>query len=122
MSKSLGICKADVRLNGNKYKNVSFTVLSDTLTNAILGQNFMARYKNVKIHFGGKIPTLHQGALQASKTATPAKLFKHLRENTQPWAAKPRRYSQADTRFISSEVKRLLNDDLIEPSSSPWRA
>ena len=37
-------------------------------------------------------------------------------------ATKPRRYSQADTEFISSKVKRLLNDDLIEPSSSPWRA
>ena len=82
----------------------------------------MARHKNVNIHFGGEIPTLHLGALQAIKTSTPVKLFEHLRENTQPVATKPRRYSQADTEFISSEVNRLLNDDLIEPSSSPWRA
>ena len=117
MSKSLGRCKADVHLNGNKYKNVSFTVLDDLLTDAIL-----ARHKNGKIHFGGEIPTLHLGALQAIKTSTSVKLFEHLRENTQPVATKPRRYSQADTEFISSEVKGLFNDDLIEPSSSPWRA
>ena len=92
------------------------------MTDAILGQDFMARHKNVKIHFGGEIPTLHLGPLQAIKTSTPVKLFEHLRENTQPVATKPRRYSQADTEFISSEVKRLLNDDLIEPNSSPWRA
>ena len=82
----------------------------------------MAQHKNVKIHFGGEIPTLHLGALQAIKTSTPVKLFEHLRENTQPIATKPRRYSQANTEFISSEVKRLFNNDLIEPSSSLWRA
>ena len=106
MSKGLGRCKADVHLNNNEYKNVSFTVLDDLLTNAILGQDFMARHKNVKIHFGGEIPTLHLGALQAIKISTPVKLFEHLRENTQSVATKPRRYSQADTEFISSEVKR----------------
>ena len=122
MSKGLSRCKADIHLNGNEYKNVSFTVHDNLLIDAILGQDFMARHKNVTIHFGGEIPTLHLGALQAIKTSTPVKLFKHLRENKQPVATKPRRYSQADTEFISSEVKRLLNDDLIEPSSSPWRA
>lgn len=24
--------------------------------------------------------------------------------------------------FIDSEIKRLLNEDIIEPSQSPWRA
>ena len=106
----------------NKYKNVSFTVLNNLLTDAILGQDFMTRHKNVKIHFGGETPTLQLGALQAIKTSSPVKLFEHLRENTQSVATKSRRHSQADTEFISSEVKRLLSDDLIEPSSSPRRA
>ena len=122
MSKGLGRCKADVHLNDNKYENVSLTVLDNLLTDAILGQDFMARHKNVNIHFGGEIPTLPFGTLQAMKTSIPVNLFEHLRENTQPVATKFRRYSQADTEFISSKVKRLLNDDLIEPSSSPCRA
>ena len=75
ISKGLGRCKADVHLNGKEYKKVSFTVLDDLLTDAILGQDFMARHKNVKIHFGGEIPTWHLGALQAIKTSTPVKLF-----------------------------------------------
>ena len=119
MSEGLGRFKANVHLNGNKYKNVSFTVLYDLLTDAILGQDFMAQHKNVKIHFGGEIPTLHLRALQAIKTSIPIKLFEHFKENTQPVATKPRRYSQANTEFISFEVKRLLTDDLIKPSSSP---
>ena len=40
--KGLGRCKADVYLNGNKYKNVSFTVLNGLLNDAILGQDFRA--------------------------------------------------------------------------------
>ena len=64
---------------------------------------------------------MHLGVLQAIKTSTPVKLFEHLRENTLLIARQPKRYYQADTEFISSKVKRLLNDDLIEPRSSPWR-
>ena len=30
--------------------------------------------------------------------------------------------SEHDKKFISSEVRRLLTDGLIEPSNSPWRA
>ena len=81
----------------------------------------MARHKIVKIFSQHTdFAPLHLGALPAIKTSTHVKLFKHLRENTKPIAPKTRRYLQADTEFISSEVKRLLDDDLIEPSSSPW--
>ena len=59
MSKGLGRYKADVHLNGNKYKNVFLTVLDDLLTDAILRQDCMARHKNAKTHFDRKIPTLH---------------------------------------------------------------
>ena len=35
---------------------------------------------------------------------------------------KSRRYTGADTKFIESETKRLLDEGIIEPSESPWRA
>jgi len=50
------------------------------------------------------------------------KPFSHLSENCRPVADKPRKYSQADLHFIRDETQRLLSDDLIEPSNSPWRA
>ena len=50
------------------------------------------------------------------------KPFSHLSENCRPIADKPRKYSQADLHFIHDETQRLLSDDLIEPSNSPWRA
>ena len=39
-----------------------------------------------------------------------------------PIATKSRRFSKPDKDFIHSEVKRLLAEDIIEPSNSPWRA
>ena len=37
-------------------------------------------------------------------------------------AMKRRNYSNADQDFVSNQIKKLLVDDIIEPSSSPLRA
>ena len=66
-----------------------------------------------------KKATLRKFAVQ---TATPIKLFEHLKENCTPIATKERRHSSHDNKFISAEVRRLLSEDLIAQSNSPWRA
>ena len=111
-----------VDLNGQNYKNVPFTVLNDLLADVVLGQDFMNKHQNVNIHSGGPMPTLHIGALNTVKTSTPIRLFQHLKTDCKPIATKSRRYSHAGSEFISSEVKRLLREELIESSNSPWRA
>ena len=50
------------------------------------------------------------------------KLFSHLSKDCRPIADKPRKFSKNDAEFIHEETKRLLKEDLIEPSNSPWRA
>ena len=57
----------------------------------------------------------------AIQTATPTKLFEHLKENCTLIATKERRHSSLDNKFISAEVRRLLSEDLIAQSNSPWR-
>ena len=37
-------------------------------------------------------------------------------------ATKSRRYSASDKKFIEEEVAKLLEDGVIEPSQSSWRA
>jgi len=37
-------------------------------------------------------------------------------------ATKSRRYSFGDRQFIRAEIKRLLSEKIIAPSTSPWRA
>ena len=98
------------------------TVLKNLLTDAILEQDFMELHQSINIHLGGFKPALHLGAFQPIKTSTPEKLFEHLKDNCIPIATRECRYSIHDKKFISTEAKCLLADDLIEPSHSPWQA
>ena len=65
---------------------------------------------------------LQLGALKVVKTSTPVKLFQYLCNDCQLIATKEQHYSWQDKSFISSEIKRLLADDLIKPSNSRWRS
>ena len=49
-------------------------------------------------------------------------LFANLIEDCRPIATKSRRHSSEDREFIEIKTKRLLQEGIIEPSNSPWRA
>ena len=75
-SKGLGKkCLAPVELNGHRYDEIPFIVLEHFLTDIILGKDFMNKHENVNIHLGCPLPTLHLGALQLVKSATPVHRF-----------------------------------------------
>ena len=52
----------------------------------------------------------------------PAEPFAILTENRLPVVSKSRCYSKDDMEFIDKEVKRLLDEGIVEPSNSPWWA
>jgi len=52
----------------------------------------------------------------------PPHLFEYLLPDSKPIAAPSWQYSSEDTKFIRSEVQRLLDADIIELARSPWRA
>ena len=53
---------------------------------------------------------------------TPPRLFQFLDDNTKPISTKSRRFSLEDKKFIDGEIAKLLEEGIIEPSGSPWRA
>ena len=53
---------------------------------------------------------------------SPPHLFENLTPDCKSIATKSRRYSKDDKKFIESEVQRMLQEGIIEPSKSPWRA
>ena len=120
-SQTIEACKATVELQQQKYLNFSFTVLKDLLTDVVLGQDFMNQHKAVSIHFVGTEPPLHLNVLKALKVTNPPLQFQYLTKDSRPIATKSRRHSNADCRFISTEIKRFLAEGIIEPSTSPWR-
>ena len=82
---------------------------------------------NIRFGFGGTFVllerfTLNLNVLQAVVTDAPVRLFKHLSSDCHPTATKQRRYSNAFPRFISTEVKRVFDEDFVEASTSPWHA
>ena len=56
------------------------------------------------------------------KSIKPPPLFVNVPPDCKPIATKSRQYSNNDTKFIREEVKRLLKEDIIEASTSPWRS
>ena len=50
---------------------------------------------------------------------TPPKLFANYDTNCKPIAVKSRKYSLSDRKFIDSELRKLLQEDVIETSASP---
>ena len=79
------------------------------------------QHQSISFHHGGPEPPLVVCGLSTLKVEYPD-LFTNLTADIHPIAAKSRRYSYEDRKFIDSEVQRLLNEGVIEPSNSPWRA
>ena len=50
------------------------------------------------------------------------RIFEHLTSECKPIATRSRNYTNEDQCFIASEVQRLLSEDIIELSTSAWRA
>ena len=137
VSETIGSLNLNLELAGHKYTNVEFQVMPNLCCDAIVGHDILKLHQKLEINFQGKLPTLvvdhsicsvnshNQSDLTCALLAAkidPPPLFNHFPEGTRPIACKSRRYSPADKEFIDKEIDILLEDGIIEPSVSPWRA
>ena len=116
-----GTCLVNIEIGNNSYSCVEFKVMNNLCADLIIGIEMLSRHSEVKINYGGTLPSLNICALNAMKVEPPS-LFSFLSPTCKPIATKSRFYSQSNREFIESEVKRLLKEGVIEPSISPWRA
>ena len=124
--KSTGFCLVHVDVGRTHYPSIRFNVFESLCSDLILGLDFQSLHKNLVIKFGGESPDLVVGGeqhclLMAAKT-TKDSLFSNLHKNASPIATRSRRYNQEDRNFIQSNIDEPLQDGIIRPSSSPWRA
>ena len=87
----------------------------------ILGLDFQSRHKSIVFEYFGPEPSLSVCGL-STLNVNPPQPFANLSPDCRTIAAKTRRYSQEDLQFIDNEVQSLLEEGIIEPSLSPWRA
>ncbi|KRY47238.1 hypothetical protein T03_11670 [Trichinella britovi] len=103
------------------YKSFRLRVLPHLCADVILGQDFHRMHESVTLNYGGNLPPLIICGL-ATLRVDPPRLFAHLSPDCRPIATTSRKFSAEDTNFIRNEVRTLLEDGVIEPSISPWRA
>ncbi|KRX73852.1 Retrovirus-related Pol polyprotein from transposon 17.6 [Trichinella sp. T6] len=87
----------------------------------IFGQDFHRMHESVTLNYGGNLPPLIICDL-ATLRVDPTRFFAHLTPDCRPIATTSRKFSAEDTDFIRNEMRTLLEDGVIEPSISPWRA
>ena len=124
--------KVDLQVNKENYARFNVGVVDKLCADVILGRDFMKLHEGVHFNQQG-----HKSVLQVNPGRTkhsdemclvmaanvdPPRIFRTVKENCKPVATKSRRYSKEDTKFINEEVIKLLNEGIIEPSKSSWRA
>ena len=119
---STGYCFVNLVLDRRTYSNLRLSILPDLCADLILGLDFQSQHETVVFKHGGPKPSLSVCGVSTLNTDSPPQLFANLTDDCRPIAIKPRKYSRDDLTFVDSEVKRLLEEGIIEPSKSPWRA
>ena len=120
-SQTLGHIFASVILNNSSYHNVKLSLLPNLCADILLGHDFLNRHQKLEISFSGQRPPLSVCTLSPARIESPS-LFQNLLSNCKPIATKSRCHSSFDEEFIRAEIHKLLNDNIVEPSTSPWRA
>ena len=121
-SQSEGYCLSTIQLKKRCYPDMKLLILSNLLTDVILGQDFLKLHNQVLIEFGGPQSSLIIGALECIKTDIVPHLFEHLSSDCKPITTKSRKHSVTNEKFIAETVRNDLQNGIIEPSTSPWRA
>ena len=120
-AKVSGHCLVDITVGDRVYSGFKLSVLEHLCCEVILGLDFQSLHERVTFSYGGKEAPFEVCGL-VSALVEPPELFANLDRDCKPIAAKSRRYTSQDKKFIGDEVERLLKEDVIEKSNSPWRA
>ena len=114
-------CICCVEIESNIYDNVQFSVLDNLCCDVILGHPFLSQHDGIFVDFGGSLPSLRICA-HVTGVDNDVKLFSNLTDDCYPVTTKSRRFNSNDQKFIESQIMKLTNEGVIEPSTSPWRA
>ncbi|XP_069743679.1 uncharacterized protein [Narcine bancroftii] len=119
-------CRVTLEIQGTKYEGFKLLVLPHLCALVLLGLDFQCQLESITIVHNGPHPPLRllkkqHCSLSVLNIELPL-LFTHLTPECTPIATKSRRYSPRDRTFIRTEVRRLLQEGIIEQISSPWRA
>ncbi|GFW53067.1 retrovirus-related Pol polyprotein from transposon 17.6 [Trichonephila clavipes] len=116
-----GVCKVNLKIENFTYQNVELLVMKDLCSDVLIGHDILNRYSSVEIGFDGNRPPLTICSLAVAQVP-PVSLFSNLNPDCRPLVTKSRSQTVEDNIFMALKVQKLLQEGVIEPSNSPWRA
>ncbi|XP_031339629.1 uncharacterized protein LOC116168104 [Photinus pyralis] len=116
-----GICFANITMNKHNYRQIPLLIVDNLCADVIVGHDLLKEHSKIEFELGGPHEPLRICNVMQS-SVPPASIFTNLSPNIRPIAVRSRRYSIQDEEFIKQEISKLLEDGVIEPSISPWRA
>ncbi|GFW38255.1 retrovirus-related Pol polyprotein from transposon opus [Trichonephila clavipes] len=116
-----GVCKVNLKIENFTYQNVELLVMKNLCSDDLIGHDILNRHSSVEIGFDGNRPPLTICYLAVAQVP-PVLLFSNLNPDCRPLVTKSRRQTVEDNMFMALEVHKLLQEGVIEPSNSPWRA
>ena len=113
-----------VNYGGQSYM-LCLKVINKLCADLVLGHDFMKLHDKIVFEMGGPRQSVMISDVVCSVAQAliePPKLFKNLAVDCKPIATKSRHYSAEDRIFTRKEIEKLLQESIIEPAVSPWRA
>ena len=123
-----GNVNVDLDVFNNHYPDFKLRVMKNLCPDVILRLDFMRLHSKVNFEMNGSksaisIDNHHPHFCNVLLAhIEPPRIFRSISSNCVPVATKCRSYSESDKKFIQEEVAKLLEDGVIEPSQSSWRA
>lgn len=132
--KVLGIAYAEFYIGKIKL-DLKILVCEELCTDCILGADSLSAFNQVNVKYGGHLPDLQVAAsgpeslddfsMNTGRTyglkLDPVPIIR-LFKDTKPIRSPTRYYSDADRDFVRCEIRRLLKEGIIRPSSSSFRS
>ena len=118
----MGVCYLNLTFSEHAYNNFQFFVMSNLIVDSIIGDNLLQQHKSVTFQFGGKKSEVFVSSVLPTACVPYPDLFGNVSPNCKPIAVKTRKFSLSDQKIIKAETDRLLRENRIETSKSPWRA
>ena len=118
-----GYVTVQMKINDINH-HVKLTVADNLVSPVIVGMDILSQHESIELQTGGDLPSMSfTCAVFPSMDIEYPEIFSSgLPPETRPIATKNRFISPKNKMFIRSEIQRLIEAGIIEPSISPWRA
>lgn len=116
-----GIVTVNLNYSNQSFVDMKLAVIRNLCSDVLIGLDILKKHSRIVLELGGSLSELKICNLTALSVEPPP-LFQNLDPKVTPIADKSRKYSVTDQEFISTEIARMLREEIIESSRSPWRA